>query len=192
MSGKFTGLGYDEQAYTEKLTRSTDPLMYRLDPTYAVNCNQCHAAYGLNNPTAANTPSQVGDKIDVDSVLRGITKIHSKSNAQQMPHELPKTQTKPLTDCSDALESEYSRFVTPAYDIRGLSTDDLRLSYPMHDPQCQIFENFAVNTRLQAKDNHRTIWQAPMNQRGLLPTERLGRIKNCTVSMNCTYAPYNP
>jgi hypothetical protein len=59
-----------------------------------------------------------------------------------------------------------------------LTVPDLNFSYPLQDPQCQIFENFSINTKLQAKDNHRTIWQVPLNQSDLLPVERLARVKN--------------
>lgn len=189
MAGKFTGLRYDQPAYAEEVERSTNPLMYRLDPNYAVNCKRCFAPYG---PRGGHQSADViGQQVDVDSVLRGVGKVHTKSNQQQLPDCIDGFQTHMPQNCSNALESEYSRYTNPSFDIRGLNTKDLRLGYPLHDPQCQIFENFAVNTKLQAKDDHRATWQIPLNQRDLLPTERLGRVKNCSVSLNCTYAPFN-
>lgn len=188
MAGNFTNLRYDDQAYNEALGRSTRPLNYRLDPNYSTNCNKCFAPHG---PRAGNQGAEaVGQQIDVDSILKGINKINTKSNDQQQVYPLNSYQTYMPKDCPDALESEYTRYTNPSFDLRGLTTNDLRLNYPLHDPQCNIFEDFSVNTRLQAKDNHRAIWQVPMNQRDLLPTERLGRVKNCTVSLNCNYAPY--
>lgn len=189
MSGKFTNLRYDQEAYAEEVARSTDPLLYRLDPNFSVNCNKCFAPYGPIG--GQNNSVSVGNQIDVDSVLRGVSKISSKSNRQQIPDSLIsyKNVTTP-PDCSPALESEYTRFTFPAYEIRGLNIRDLNFDYPLHDPQCQIFENFQVNTRLQAKDNHRAIWQVPFNQRDLQPTERLGQVKNCRVNLNCNYATF--
>jgi hypothetical protein len=187
MAGKFTNLRYDKEAYDEEISRSTNPLSYKLDPNYTTNCHPCFAPYG---PRGGHDNSEtVGDKIDVDSVLKGLHKTNSKANKDQMPIPLNYSSQNP-NECSGALETQYSRYTHPSFDIRGLNVPDMRFGYPLHDPQCQIFENFEVNTRLQAKDNHKTIWQIPLNQRDLLPTERLGKVKNCTVTLNCNYAPY--
>ena len=188
MAGNFTKLQYDQDAYDERVSRSTNPLLYRLDPNYAVNCNPCFAPYG---PRGGHDNSEVvGDKIDVDSILKGIGKSNSKANRHQMPNQLCNYSLQTPKECPNALETQYSRYTHPTYDIRGLNTKDMRMGYPLHDPQCQIFENFQVNTRLQAKDDHKPIWQTPINQRESLPTERLGKVKNCTVTLNCNYAPY--
>jgi hypothetical protein len=190
MAGKFTNLRYDPEAYDEEVLRSTNPLLYKLDPNYAINCNSCFAPYG---PRGGHDNSEVvGDKIDVDSILKGLHKINSKSNKHQMPEPLSHYPLQLPNECPTALETQHSRYTHPSFDIRGLNVADMRLGYPLHDPQCQIFENFEVNTRLQAKDDHKTIWQIPFNQRDLLPTERLGKVKNCAITLNCNYAPYVP
>lgn len=188
MAGRFTNLRYDDDAYLEEVSRSTGPLSYMTSPDYAVNCHKCFAPYG---PRGQDSAEAVGQQTDVESILRGHSKIHSKSNRQQTPDSLQHYKTKATNDCPDALETEYTRYTYPPFDIRGLNVPDLHFDYPLHDPQCQIFEDFAVNTRLQAKDNHRSVWQIPFDQRDLLPTERLGRVKNCRVGLNCNYAPYN-
>ena len=188
MAGNFTGLKYDNAAYREEVARSTDPMLYRLDPNYAVNCGKCFAPYGPRN--GHEVSDAIGQQIDVDSVLRGVSKISTKSNVQQIPDPINGYNLRNMPDCSLRLAPESSRFLTPAYEIRGLTTADLNFSYPLHDPQCQIFENFEVNTRLQAKDDHRAIWQVPFNQRDLLPTKRLGYVKDCEADMNCQYAAY--
>lgn len=188
MSGKYTRLNYDKDAYAEQLTRSTDPLLYRLDPNYAINCGKCFAPYG---PRAGQPASEaIGQQIDIDSILRGVNKINTKSNKQQMPDSISQYNLFTYNDCPDKLEPEYSRYTYPAYDIKGLTNPDLHLGYPLQDPQCQIFENFAVNTRLEAKDSHRTVWQVPVNQTDALPTERLGKVKNCGMGLRCNSAPY--
>ncbi|HLX55297.1 MAG TPA: hypothetical protein VKR58_15240, partial [Aquella sp.] len=167
MAGKYTNLIYDPEAYVERTERSTDPLLYRLDANYAVNCKRCFAPYGRVGGHQGS--DAVGQQIDVDSILRGVNKINSKSNRQQMPDPIDQYNLFAYNDCSDRMESEYTRYTYPAYDVRGLTTRDLNFGYPLQDPQCQIFENFAVNTRLQAKDDHRTVWQVPVNQADVLP-----------------------
>lgn len=193
MSGTFNRLRYDQPAYNEEVERSVNPMLYRLDPNYAVNCNQCFAPYGPRN--GHEVSDAVGQQIDVDSILRGVSQINTKSNVQQQPDSLTGYQLRALNNCSDLLEPTYSRYQTPAYEIRGMTVPDLHLSYPIQDPQCQIFENFETNTRLQAKDNHRAVWQLPMRD-GMIcekmpayPTERLGPVKNFS-NRNSNYAPF--
>lgn len=189
MSGNFTRLKYDQEAYKEELTRSTDPMLYRLDGNANINCNKCFAEYPSFRGGYSDSDA-VGQQTDVESILRGVTKINTKSNQQQIPDPVSGYKLSNLPNCSGAIETEYTRYTYPSYDIRGLNVRDLRLGYPLHDPQCQIFEDFGVNTRLQAKDDHRSIWQIPFDQKDLMPTERLGQVKNCQVQKNCNYATY--
>jgi hypothetical protein len=186
MVGKFTNLRYDKEAYDEEMSRSTNPLLYKLDPNYSVNCSSCL----VKNPRQRDART-TGDKVDVDSVLKGINKVNSKVNRYQTPEPLNLSSAQMPSNCPDTIETQYSRYTHPSFDIRGLHVRDMRLGYPIHDPQCQIFENFEVNTRLQSKDNHRAIWQTPMDQKKMLPTERPGKL-NCQVALNCNYAPYLP
>jgi hypothetical protein len=190
MAGRYTRQEYDAPAYREKIKRSTDPMNYRLDPTYAVNCESCFAEYGPRGAYGAGSSIATGQQIDVESILQGYTKINSKYNEQQLPDSLEPYKRNAPRNCPPALESEYSRFTHPSYDIRGLTVPDLHFDYPLFDPQCQIFESFAVNTKLQAKDNHKSIWQIPVDQKDLFPVERLGNVKNCDVGLNCNYAKF--
>ena len=188
MAGNYTRLNYDQEAYGQRVARSTDPMLYRLDPNYAVNSGRCFAPHG---PQAAQQGSDaIGQQTDVDSILRGVTRSNTKSNQQQMPDSLDPYKLFSNPNCSNKLEPEYTRYTNPAYDIRGLTVPDLNFDYPLQDPQCQIFENFSINTKLQAKDNHRTVWQVPFNQTDLLPVERLGKVKNCSIGLRCSQPPY--
>lgn len=181
MAGKFTNLRYDNNAYNEDVYMSTKPLIYKLDANYAVNCSPCSSPMGTLSS---------GQKTDIDSALRGIGKINSRSMQKQCPD--PSNQNTYIPPyCTTLLEPQYTRYSHPAYDIKGLNVPDMRFDYPLHDPQCHIFENFQINTKLQAKDDHRTIWQVPLDQKNSLPKEKLGRVKNCTFNINCTYAPYH-
>lgn len=183
MSAKFTNLKYDPTTYRQDINRSVNPGMYRLDPNFAINTNKCFAPYG---PRGGHEGSEsVYDQTDIDSLLRGIP---NKNTRYQVPQPMGTYALQNLNERPDILETQYSRLSCPASDIKGLNVPDMRFDYPLYDPQCQIFENFEINTRLQAKDNHKADWQAPLNQRGLLPTERLGKIKKCNVTLDC-YAP---
>lgn len=185
MAAIFTKLRYDNDAYQEEVARSTKPMLYRLDVNNYVNCNRCLPSHGPRNGREAAIAK--GNQIDVDSIMKGLGNIHTKSNKQ--PISLDQYQTVMPQECSKTLETEYSRFTHPSYDIKGLNVIDMRLGYPLHDPQCQIFENFEVNTRLQAKDNHCTVWQIPLDQRDLLPTTRLGNAKKPKNNTSYDYAP---
>lgn len=187
MSGRFTRLSYDPDAYNERLQRSTQPLNYMLDQNYANNCTPCFSRYGPRNGREASVV--VGDMTDVDSILKGISKINTKSSRYQQPMPVYNYPVSVTSDCNDFLETEYTRHTNPAYNIRGLTTKDMNFGYPLYDPQCNIFENSAVNTRLLAKDNHKAKWFEPLNQRDCFPTEKVGRDKNCVTSIHCTYAP---
>lgn len=188
MSGKFTRLRYDTEAYLEELERSTEPLMYMLDPNFANSCQKCFAPYG---PRDAQPDSvAVGNQTDIDSILRNYNKINTKSNFEQQATPVRGYQLTNLPDCSPAMESEHTRLSYPAYELKGLTTRDLNLSYPLFDPQCQIFENFAVDTRLQAKDNHRSVWQVPFGQPDLNRPRRLGQVSQCGIGKDCQYSPW--
>src|SRR5438477_10149593 len=119
MAGQYTRQSYDPAASAERTTRSTNPLSYRLDTNYAVNCNRCFAPYGpRSGPQGSDV---VGEQVDIDSILRGVTKINSKSNKEQMPDSLNPYNLYNRPNCSEKLEPEYTRYTYPAYDIRGLT-----------------------------------------------------------------------
>lgn len=189
MSGNFTRLKYDRQAYNDDLYQSTCPLIYKLDPNYVVNCNNNTVPY---SPSGGCNKNGFGENIDIDSILKGISKNNSKAINDQLD---PIRQLKKLPNNysnSNVMEPHFSRYSHPARDLKGTPIRDMNFGYPLFDPQCQFFENICVNTRLQAKDNHKAIWQIPFDQKDLLPSERLGRVKVRTndVAYNGNYAPY--
>lgn len=186
MAGKFTHLKYDKDAYDDAAIRNNEQINYNLDPHFANNCNKCFSTYGPIGGHGGAIVSE-NDKIDVDSILKGITKINTKSNRNQVPDSLRHYRTFMPQDCSNALESNYSRTSHPARELKGLAPRDMRLSYPLRDPQCNIFENFSVNTRLHSKDNHRTPWQKPLDQSSFFPPQRTSKPKQCRVTVDCNY-----
>lgn len=171
MAGEFTSLRYDPEALEESTQRMTLECSYRLDPNVFVNC----ISSGRNN---------FQNMTRTESELKNINKPNSKSVALNRPRRL---QHQSNNSVNDVLAPTYSRYTHPASDIKGMNVEDLRLDYPLHDPQCSIFENFSVDTRLQSKDNHRTVWQIPMNQTDLLPNRSLGR---SVINPSCKYANF--
>lgn len=126
----------------------------------------------------------MNNQIDVDSIMKGLNTNNKIYNNVGGAYPIVSP-----SECSQELETQYSRHTHPSYNYRGLTTPDMRLSYPLHDPQCQIFEDFSINTRLQAKDNHKTIWQQPMDQSNSLPSSNKNN-KHSQIS-NCNYALFN-
>lgn len=174
MAGRFTNQRYDPISYKHEVAQSTAPLSYKLDPNSVINCNNCYHPYGPRD--SHDNAIAVGNKISVESILKGIGKKSEIKPSDRFP------LTK-LSTCKDnSLEPISSRYTHPAFDIKGLAPADMHLSFPLHDPQCQIFEPFQINTRLQAKDNHRAIWQTPIDQTKFLPKEKPRKRLNCKIS----------
>jgi hypothetical protein len=171
MSSHFSRMKYDLPAYQEAIERSTNPLKYNLYPGYGYHCNTCFPASGPVGTHGVNIDFTHKHVIDVDSILSGRTVLNSKANEFSYPTPL-NYKTQKVGECDRFIETEYSRYTHPIQNYRGLYPDRF---YPLkQDPQCHIFWNFEVNTKLQAKDNHRAIFQVPVEQEDLNPVNRLG------------------
>lgn len=179
---------YDVAATKEYYQRSTGPQNYRLDPTYATSCQECFPIYGPSG--FKGSASAPGHLVDIDSTIRGFTKIHSKSNKQQEPDPL-KYNVEYAVDCNPFLETEYSRFTNPIQNYRGITRDPFYKT--IYDPQCHIFWDFSENTKLRAKDEHITEWTAPLvnGDRDVRPTVGRGSRSDCKKGSYCQYAAFN-
>ena len=166
MSGQCTRMKYDQDAYLDSVKASTAIYKHTMDKTRYANCDNCYD----KSRKGGNTVSRVknSDLIDVDSLLRGASKRSSGSiNGQQAS---PITQQMHvIKDCPNSIRTQHSRYSHPVYETRGFRESSLRLDYPTTDPQCNIFHDFSVNTRLQSKDAHKTVWQEPIDQSVFLP-----------------------
>jgi hypothetical protein len=149
---------YDYKATIEATDRSTKQGLYRLNTDNGYNCNTCYAPFGPYGVKGA--PTALSNAIDVDSILRGYTKIHSKSNEDQMPDSLDPYHNVAPKDCSPFIEPEYSRFTNPIQTYRGITRDPFYRLH--HDPQCHVFWNFSENTQLTARDSHIPEWRVPL------------------------------
>ena len=70
---------HDDCAYKHRLYESTSPLMYRINPVFAEACSKCHMGYPGFIGTLGGFGFGVGpDRIDIDSDLRGETRLITK------------------------------------------------------------------------------------------------------------------
>lgn len=136
MAGRLTNVKYDDNVYREEAKRILKELNYRTNSDFIINKNE----------------DDNEDKIDVDSLLKGLTKEPVK-----------------ITEPKDKIEIEtnFSRYIDPIITNKGKNRN-LRLDYPLEDPQCNIIDLTSVNTRLQAKDNYVAPWIVPMEQSNFL------------------------
>lgn len=110
--------------------------------------------YRINSDFITNkNDDDTEDKIDVDSILRGLK--------TKEPIEIIKPKDK------IEIENNYSRYLDPIVTTKGKNRN-LRLDYPLEDPQCNIIDLISVNTRLEAKDNYIAPWIVPMDQSNFL------------------------
>jgi len=173
--GYFANLRNDRQYIQEETGRSVAPGLWRMDANPYINLNKCQPMNGPIN-SSKNTSDVFSRQVDVASILDGRSKPSTLANYGSLPDTLDMFQLTDLPECEWYRDTQYSRYDTPARDIRGMATPDMRLDYPLFDPQCQIFENFSQNTRQQARDNFRATWQVGIDSNSdNYPSDRLGR-----------------
>lgn len=172
--GYFANLRYDKAYLKENIERSTAPGEWRTDPNTYINCNRCQP---MNAPINSykNTSNATMHQVDVASILDGRSKPLSLGNYDSLPDQLSDYELNKLLPCPPERDTRYSRYDTPARNIRGLAPPDMRLDYPLYDPQCTIFESFAINTKQQARDEFRATWQLGVDGDNF-PVSRLGPV----------------
>jgi hypothetical protein len=150
--GEFSRSLYDPEISKQKVSQSTRPLDYRLESYYAEHPATCFPqnsnARGECIPGRINPTEPMGTtNVDLESHLKGLRK--GSWTESRIISNLP--------NCPQNITTEYTRMSEPAYELHG--RENLRLDYPLYDPQFHVFENFAINTRLHTRDNHRAVWQ---------------------------------
>jgi hypothetical protein len=154
MSGFFTSLMYDQETLKDAVNRSTQQMRYKLNPISTVNIQRC-----------PDDLANVGNKIDLDSALRGLKVRASKSNAPRPPiiANFRNCKIDPINQIN------YSRYIAPANELKGMTIPELHFNYPLQNHQNKIFQDFGVNTRQYVKDKFRPTWQDPMDQSSFMP-----------------------
>lgn len=150
---------YDNCAYNDRLAESVGPGAYRLNPMQIANCDAClstmgpRGSYGVSSVVGNSlTPSQ--DLVDVESVLRNLNTRASKCREGGMNDiDVTRFHQQHARVCNKFLDPISSRLTNPTANFRGTSIN--RFHYLDRDPQRVIFQPFARNTRLEARDNYR-------------------------------------
>jgi hypothetical protein len=91
----FNRLRYDDCAYNKELTESVGTLSYILDPSRYENCNKCRMELGIIGGT--NVSHIQGNLVDLETDLRGTTRMSSKCPTKKYANNCPKSED--MTSC---------------------------------------------------------------------------------------------
>ncbi len=159
-AGYFSRTRYDNCAYPDDLSTSTGTYEYTMNPDRIHNCNGCLTSFGpksgLNGAGVSNLSGDViaaaQDNVDIDTIMSNRNVPLSKCKRGKVnPVNLNKIKTTNVPICNDYLDMQHTKMSDPAMFYRGAP---LNRFYDLNkDPQANIFYDFAVNTRLEAKDN---------------------------------------
>jgi hypothetical protein len=189
-AGHFSRQRYDTCAYPEDLYESTQPYEYVMNPDRIYNCNGCLTTFGPRSGfmgAGSSTPSgnmiaEAQQNIDVDSVMSNRNVPLSRCKRGKVnPVDVLKIKTKNMPVCNDYLDSKHSKMTDPAMFYRGAPINrfyDLR-----KDPQANIFWDFAVDTKLEAKDNFIPDLPVPMTDWGF-PANNDDSWIPCSIALN--------
>jgi hypothetical protein len=181
----FTRSMYDNCSCKQLNKMSVASMNYRLYNGNNENCNSCLSTcgpYNANNESNSvkkiDSQKSFGTLIDVESVLMNRVKPLSDCNEVSCDtkcfKKLPKTHNKNI--CGSFLDEEDTRFTHPIDNYRGMSID--RFQYLPIDPQCNIYVNNSIDTRLIAKDTYRTVIPDLLDD-GVTPTPKDYKPMNC-------------
>lgn len=186
--GHSSKLIYDKCAYDDYLSESVAPLLYKLNPSQINNCNACLSVFGPRSSSGANSygvstttghvtaPSQ--QLVDVESILSNRNVLKSKCKDGQVNDiDVTKFNLQHARICNDFLDPVATHLTNPPSNYRGMSINRF---YDCHqNPQANIFYPFAINTKLEAKDNYRERVPRLMRFDPALPKALQGRNKPC-------------
>jgi hypothetical protein len=97
-------------------------------------------------------PAAKNDLVDVDSIMSNRNvKLSKCKTAHLNPINLTTQENVNYNTCNKLINPEHSRLTYPASNYRDVSVN--RFYNLLHDPQANIFQPFARNSRLEAKDN---------------------------------------
>lgn len=166
---------YDQCAYRQRIHESTSPLTYVINPEAYESCQKCHQAYpGFIGNLKGFGPGVGPDRVDIDSDLRGQTRLQSKCSShkynplsykycgacqncnQGLPCGCRHCQTRDvsgLKDCRPGIipvEAQDSRAFDACNTQKNAYLD--RFDYLCHNPQDpQRIFNYPGNRRLGAE-----------------------------------------
>lgn len=186
--GHSSRLGYDACSISDDISESVSPLLYKMNPNQINNCNACLSVFGPRTSAGANsygvssiaghTSAISQDLVDVESILSNRNVLASKcKDAQVNDIDVTQFQLQHARVCNDFLDPLATHLTNPPANYRGLAIN--RFHDLPKNPQANIFYNFAVNTKLEAKDNYRERVPRLIKYDPALPKELKGRNKPC-------------
>ena len=159
-SGYFSGVKYDGEKYCEDIYDSTAPYSYMLNPNYNFNSNGRLNVYGpRSNFMGVGVSSLSGDvqaqgkhNVDIDSIMSNRNVPSSRSRLGKVnPVDLNSIKMKNIPIGTDYLDYTHTRMTDPNMFMRGCPINRF---YDLNkDPQANIYYDWGVNTKLDAKDN---------------------------------------
>lgn len=167
-TGYFGRTPYDKSVYDEDVFQSTSPYGYVMNSDRIHNVRGCLNQFGpVSGLMGAGVSSPTGDviaasqmNVDIDSVMSNRNVPLSKAkNGKVNPVDLNKIKTQNVPLCVPGVDQAHSRMTDPAMFYRGAPIN--RMHDLLRDPQANIFYDFAVNTRLEAKDNFIPLLETP-------------------------------
>ena len=182
-------LGYDQNAYSDKIKESVSPLMYRIDDNYAVSNKACLSLFGPRPNRFSDVSKTCDCRIlphpditDMESILSNRNIPLSKARVGKFNNininnvKLNHMNTCHSGVCTEFLNEEPSRLVYPAATYRELSVNRF-IDLP-RNAQEPIFYDFQKLSRLESKDNYAVKLRQPMIDRSL-PIPIDGKAKEC-------------
>ena len=184
--GHSSKLIYDKCYYDDYLSESVAPILYQLDPNRINNCNACLSVFGPRSSyygygvstTMGHTTAPAQDLVDVESILSNRNVIASKCKDGKV-NDIDVTQfhLQHPRICNDTLDPIATHLTNPPQNYRGMTINRF---YNLNKPaQANIYWDFAVNTKLEAKDNYRERVPRLIRYDPALPRELYGRNKPC-------------
>lgn len=188
--GMSARLGYDDDAFKDKVKESVSPMNYKLEPLQYTNNSSCLSTLGPRSDYKAVGVSTVcdcrtlpaADLTDFESVLsnRNIPLSKTSSGNTNMM-DIKSIKLNHINECNTFLNSEPSMLTYPPRTFRGMSIN--RFYDLPRNPQSVIYWSDATNTSLEAKDNFKTKIPKVQNYDPAMPRE----IKGTYNPTNCMY-----
>ena len=174
----FNRTKYDKCAYDLQMKRSTGPGDYKLFGSFAENCEPCLSMYGPVGSKAdvslVRKPNDLsfGNMAAVESELSWRNQLVSKCNDN---NPIGKHTLIHKSPCTNKLTSEDTRFTHPIDNFRCMSLTSYQVEpYLSINPQCHIqpiSDRVGMNSRMYAKDTHKTPEQKYFDNGEALPKE---------------------
>jgi hypothetical protein len=193
---------YDKCAYDDYLSESVGSLIYRINPNQINNCNACLSVFGPRtsaspysygvSSTTGHVSAQSQQLVDVESILSNRNVIASKCKDGKVNDiDVTKFHLQHARVCNDYLDPVATHLTNPPQNYRGMSINRF---YDLNkNPQANIFWDFGVNTKLEAKDNYKERVPRLVKYDPTLPREFTGTnppcksncFTNCANGKNC-------